>query len=106
MALNFNVGLPLRILNISQHAIPGVAAFGSISERCTVFHEGCLQRERGVLDRIEPAPQQAEPLAHLHVLFRRPCNKGMPARLAAKAQAPMPVADKAKLSPAVGTTIL
>jgi hypothetical protein len=65
-----------------------------------------LQRDRGVLDRIEPAAQQTKPFAHLHVLFRRPRNEGMPARLAAEAQAPMPVADKAKLSPAVGTTIL
>jgi hypothetical protein len=33
MALNFNVGLPLRILNISQRAIPG----------------GCLRLDIGAL---------------------------------------------------------
>jgi hypothetical protein len=59
-----------------------------------------------VLDRVKAAPKQTEPFAHAHMIFRRSYQKGVLAGFAAKTQSPVVMADKAKLSPAVGTAVL
>src|SRR5262245_18740028 len=53
-----------------------------------------------------PARSEAEPPSHAGMVLRRPCQKVVPASLAAEAQAPVMMADQPELSAAVGAAVL